>query len=165
MCGYRFEFKTCTECDTQNDITARHCWHCNHELVDPNDKLSRKASLGAVQNLAELPVIQTVLMPHKKDGKTLLRADYTVKTDTSTMIVSEYFHEQHESPFVVMKYKQFIKDIGADGCISDVLCRDDYSGPEMVTLKRNGKYYNVAKRHIGQPTPVTVHKKGQFQWT
>lgn len=165
MCGYRFEFKTCTECDTQNDITARHCWHCDHELVDPNDKLSRKASIGAVQNLAELPVIQTVLMPHKKDGKTLLRADYTVKTNTSTMIVSEYFHEQHESPFVVMKYKQFIKDIGADGCIADVLCRDDYSGPEMVTLKRNGKYYNVAKRHIGQPTPVTVHKKGQFQWT
>ena len=165
MCGYRFEFKTCPSCDTENDITARYCWNCQHELVDPNDKLSRKSSVGSAQNLDELPVIQTVLMPHKKDGKTLLRADYTVQSETKTIVVSEYFHESHESPFVVMKYRQFLKDIGASGTVEDVLGGDNYHGVERVTLKKNGRYYNVAKRHLGQPTPVTVHKKGQFQWT
>lgn len=165
MCGYRFEFKTCPSCDTENDITARNCWHCQHELVDPNDKLTRKASTGGLQNLDNLKVVQVVLMPYKKDGKTLLRADYTVAADAKAMIVSEFFHESHESPFVVMKYRQFLKDIGASGSIADVLDGDNYAGPEMVSLKKNGKYYNVLKRHIGQPTPVTVHKKGQFQWT
>ena len=66
---------------------------------------------------------------------------------------------------MVMKYRQFLKDIGASGTVEDVLEGDNYQGVERVTLKKNGRYYNVAKRHLGQPTPVTVHKKGQFQWT
>lgn len=164
VCGYRFEFKTCPGCNTENDITARYCWHCQHELVNPNDKLTNRASGGA-RSLENLAVVQVVLMPHIKDSKTLLRADYTVQHDDgSTLVVSEYFHEQHESPFVVLKYRQFLQDIGAAGSIDDVLARDGYAGPERVSLKKNGKYYNVLKRHIGTSSPVTVHQKGKFQW-
>lgn len=165
ICGYRFEFKTCPECNEQNDITARNCWSCHHELVDPNDKLTRKASAGNAKNLDELPVIQTVLMPHIKEGKTLLRADYTVQSGDKVMVVSEYFHEEHESPFVVMKYRQFLKDIGASGSVDDVLLHEQYSGPSKVTLKKNGRYYNVAKRHMdGEPTIISVHQKAKFKW-
>jgi DNA repair protein RadD len=44
-CDYYFEFKECTnqKCETENDITSRHCRACGQELIDPNDKLSMEA--------------------------------------------------------------------------------------------------------------------------
>jgi len=42
-CEHFFEFKECTNCQVQNDITSRHCRSCQHELIDPNAKLSLDA--------------------------------------------------------------------------------------------------------------------------
>ncbi len=39
-CSYYFQFKECENCGNNNDITARHCYSCKAELIDPNDKLS-----------------------------------------------------------------------------------------------------------------------------
>lgn len=38
-CGYRWTFKSCPECNAENDIAARRCHACKVELVDPNEKL------------------------------------------------------------------------------------------------------------------------------
>lgn len=38
-CEHYFEFKDCPSCGIKNDITARHCRECGHELIDPNAKL------------------------------------------------------------------------------------------------------------------------------
>lgn len=38
-CGYRWTSKECPECGSANDIAARHCSTCKHEIVDPNEKL------------------------------------------------------------------------------------------------------------------------------
>ncbi len=40
-CDYFFQFKTCTDCNVQSDITARACRGCGCELIDPNAKLTR----------------------------------------------------------------------------------------------------------------------------
>lgn len=46
-CDHFFEFKSCPVCIVQsdlkarNDITARQCRSCGHELIDPNAKLTR----------------------------------------------------------------------------------------------------------------------------
>lgn len=42
-CDYRFRFKECGQCNAQNDIAARVCHQCQHDLVDPDEKL--KAAL------------------------------------------------------------------------------------------------------------------------
>jgi DNA repair protein RadD len=41
-CDYYFEFKACPDssCGAQNDIAARLCHKCGHEIIDPNAKLS-----------------------------------------------------------------------------------------------------------------------------
>jgi len=39
QCRYRWTFKTCEACGTDNDIAARYCSSCKSELVDPNEKL------------------------------------------------------------------------------------------------------------------------------
>jgi len=38
-CNYRWSFKQCLECGHENDIAARYCEKCKHELIDPNEKL------------------------------------------------------------------------------------------------------------------------------
>lgn len=42
-CDYYFEFKECPSCNGKNDIVARYCRVCEHELLDPNRKLSKGA--------------------------------------------------------------------------------------------------------------------------
>jgi len=38
-CEYRWTFKECPHCNTENDIAARYCISCKGEIVDPNEKL------------------------------------------------------------------------------------------------------------------------------
>ena len=42
-CDYRFRFKECPNCNSQNDIAARVCQSCHKDLVDPDEQL--KAAL------------------------------------------------------------------------------------------------------------------------
>lgn len=43
QCDYRFRFRLCLHCQTENDIAARYCQQCAAVLVDPDDQL--KAAL------------------------------------------------------------------------------------------------------------------------
>jgi DNA repair protein RadD len=38
-CNYRWTFKECPHCQSENDIAARYCTVCKGEIVDPNEKL------------------------------------------------------------------------------------------------------------------------------
>jgi DNA repair protein RadD len=38
-CGFRFRFKLCPDCGTENDIAARACLSCRGVLVDPDKRL------------------------------------------------------------------------------------------------------------------------------
>lgn len=44
-CGYLFRFKICDKCLLENDISARNCVHCQHELMDTDKKLKEAMSL------------------------------------------------------------------------------------------------------------------------
>lgn len=35
-CNYKWTFKSCPHCNFENDISARHCYDCKKELIDPN---------------------------------------------------------------------------------------------------------------------------------
>tara|TARA_Y100000588_G_scaffold63394_1_gene62916 strand:- start:21681 stop:23429 length:1749 start_codon:yes stop_codon:yes gene_type:complete len=45
QCDYRFKFKECPQCGSENDIAARECSSCQHQLVDPDDKLRKALNL------------------------------------------------------------------------------------------------------------------------
>lgn len=40
-CGYRFRFKICNQCGTENDIAARECHRCGGLLIDADEKLKQ----------------------------------------------------------------------------------------------------------------------------
>ena len=76
-CDYLFLFKVCDSCAGNNDITARHCKYCNHELIDPNEKLTLEASSDE-----EIEVVQVESMSikiHNKGAKQMIRVTYKVK--------------------------------------------------------------------------------------
>jgi DNA repair protein RadD len=39
QCDYRFRFKECPHCGSENDIAARNCQQCKNAIIDPDDKL------------------------------------------------------------------------------------------------------------------------------
>lgn len=38
-CGYRWTFRACPWCESENDIAARYCASCKGEIIDVNEKL------------------------------------------------------------------------------------------------------------------------------
>lgn len=44
-CSYRFRFKLCPQCDTENDIAARVCQTCQADIIDPDDLLKKALNL------------------------------------------------------------------------------------------------------------------------
>lgn len=44
-CDYRFRFKLCPHCQTENDIAARTCQTCYQDIIDPDDILKKALNL------------------------------------------------------------------------------------------------------------------------
>lgn len=74
-CDYFFEAKECKKCGTLNDIAARICRKCDHELIDPDKKLTYRSS-GNVVKTSE--VFDFRLWPHSSGVAVI----YTTKTGT-----------------------------------------------------------------------------------
>lgn len=94
-CGFFFDFKPCPKCEAQNDTTARNCRDCGHELIDPNEKLTRKSSFKIGVEPVRVPVINADYTRHRKRGSSgldTLRVDYMVTLpNDKAEIISEWF--------------------------------------------------------------------------
>lgn len=161
ICGYRFEFKTCESCGCEdNDIAARNCSRCDAEFIDPNAKLTDIAST-VIHDFDALPVIQTIIGKHTKNGRHLLKVEHSAKDKADQIVVvSEYFYDVHESPFVLRKYGEFLNDLGLTDWarIDDVVKEGkEYKGFSAVVVKRAGKYLNVHRRVSGD-SPVIIER-------
>ncbi len=82
QCEFRFRFKTCEQCGTQNDIAARRCHGCQTLLVDADDKLKEALKLkdARVLRVSGMQLEATVngrglarlkVTYHDEDGATL----------------------------------------------------------------------------------------------
>jgi DNA repair protein RadD len=45
QCDYRFRFKECPHCGSENDIAARNCHQCHKAIIDPDDQLRNALKL------------------------------------------------------------------------------------------------------------------------
>lgn len=78
QCSGRWTFKKCPQCEAENDIAARRCHACDHELVDPNEKLR----LAFIEKKKDPTIRQTdeVIAWYPKatvsrSGKNMIRVD------------------------------------------------------------------------------------------
>jgi len=45
QCNYRFKYKQCPQCNSENDIAARTCQQCHVDLIDPDNQLKKALQL------------------------------------------------------------------------------------------------------------------------
>lgn len=104
-CDYYWSYKECPECSHKNDLTARKCESCNHEMINPNEKLI--AEFQAMKK--DLSQVQTdeVTFIRKKRTRSKAGGDMIqISFGTKFRIVQAYFSEKVQRNF----YELFLND-------------------------------------------------------
>jgi DNA repair protein RadD len=149
-CSYRFIYKECDYCQTQNSPSARHCWKCGGELIDPNAKLTRKAAIASGTPFF-VQVLDMSLQKHQTQNGDSLRVSYQVTDGEKKWAVSEFQRPGHENPFHRKRWHYFAEDTGAIGnTIENVLLEaGSLKVPSRLLVKKpkGKKYYEIEARH------------------
>lgn len=149
QCSFRWQKKTCEECGAENSLSARLCSNCNHELIDPNKKLTKETSGGSNVNpeeWQEVDLVGAVFKPTNLKGNTqvLLR----IRRDEAVRQIMVIINWNHPSPFFKMKSIQQLK----------VITGEDDNEQLIVTLE------NPDRGNTLLPISHTIEqrKKGDF---
>lgn len=141
-CNYRFIFKECPACTAQNSPSARHCYKCDAELIDPNDKLTRKAAI-APGTAFQVATISMTLRSHWKAESQSLRVDYSVTDGSATWGISEFL-----KGYGLHKFGQQTGAIGQTVDTIVAAARVLRMPTRLMVKKRRGsKYYEVVTRY------------------
>ncbi len=141
-CQYRFKFKSCPNCNFENDIAARACSNCQHLLVDPDDQLKKALQLkdSKVIRCAGMSMSQ-----HKESLKIIYH-------DEQGETLTEYFNLQHTKSrkvFDDLFERRIATQQKSSTCKSLAqvisLC-EKYIAPDFVIAKKQGHFWKVVDR-------------------
>jgi DNA repair protein RadD len=143
-CEYRFIFKECPECQTQNSPSARHCYKCDCELINPNDKLTRNPAIAAGTPFP-VAVMSMTLRQHWKGDSESLRVTYEVTDGDKTYELSEFIKQ-----WGLHKFMQQVGGI-ANTVELAVESASTLTMPSrlMIKKKKGSKYFEVCNRTPG----------------
>ena len=130
-CEGRWSHKVCPACAQENDITARHCSSCKHELIDPNDKLTLNDKPADVDKVISWRVQPWI----SHAGNKTVRIDFT--TDSKSFPV--WFNPKMRRQWDMLTYCT----VGKIGLSVDDYVALNPKRPETITAKKGGKYYRV----------------------
>lgn len=143
-CEYRFIFKECGECQAQNSPSARHCYKCDAELIDPNNKLTRNAAVGAGIPF-QAAVMSMTLRQHWKGDSESLRVTYNVTDGDKSWEVNEFMKP------TMWNWNRWAKETGcaANTVEGAVAVASLLRVPTrlMVKKKKGSKYFEIVSRY------------------
>lgn len=151
-CGYRWTGKDCPQCGEKNDISARHCYACKAEIVNPNDKLV--AEFKALKRDPTQPQTDVVLSMEAKEG--VSRAgNRTIRVDWSTphRNFSTWFQPDGKHGRAVKEWNQYQAATEHDTPETISYVKDTESGFFRVLA------YNLAADEAPTPSPTIPAKK------
>lgn len=128
QCSYRWTSKDCPQCEELNDIAARYCFRCRHELVDPNEKLRLEFKAKKRD-------------PYQKQCDIVL--DWKVKPSISKRGKAQY------SIDVTTPYRHFrfwVQRTATFGYMLADLHRLEWLGgraPKTITYRKDGNFFTV----------------------
>jgi DNA repair protein RadD len=147
-CGYRFRYKICHKCSSENDITARVCTNCDALLIDADSKL-RQAKLSKNAHVMKPDMIK---LEERKDknGNPYVEIkyfDYDAK----------YFSEFHflNNPTSLKKFNiDFLRshlrrpELGVNILTAEEVVR--YQGllrmPAFIIARKQGKFWKITEK-------------------
>ncbi|MCU4677506.1 DEAD/DEAH box helicase [Catenovulum sp. 2E275] len=136
QCSFRFKFKTCPQCQEENDIAARYCHQCQYALVDPDDQIKDALKLKNAMVIR----CQGILISEIKDQ---LKITYF---DEDAQELSEIFNLNSKK-----QRDRFNQTFG----------RRLANGAKPSEFKTNQQVLD-SKHLIPYPDFVIAHKKKQF---
>jgi DNA repair protein RadD len=125
-CSYRWTFKPCVHCEAENDIAARYCCECKHELIDPNSKLISDFQMkkkDPTQIQTDKVVAMRATPTLSKAGNECLRVDF----------VTEY------RSFPVWFTMKMQKHYDAFMAFTD----GGFTTPTTITYRKSGDFFRI----------------------
>lgn len=121
-CNYYWSFKECPECEHKNDLTARRCESCGHEMINPNDKL-----------IAEFTAFKKDLSQVQTDDITFIRRKETKSKQGQPMLAMSFGTEFRivQAFFSNKVQKKFY----------DLFLNDPTYSPKTITYKKSSSGY------------------------
>ncbi len=147
-CGYRFRFKICPKCATENDLTARNCSGCQEVLVDADTKL-KQARLSKNAHVLKPDTIELEGRRDRK-GASFLEVRYY---DYDAKYVSEIHYLDSETSLKKfninflrshMRRPEFYLPIES---VEDALrCQNFFRMPSFVIARKQGNFWRITEK-------------------
>ena len=136
-CTYYFEFKECENCSVQNDIAARQCRNCEHELIDPNAKLSVSQFSGA------------------QETKTVMQSSYWVQEVNDKVILHAYY-KCADGKYVFESYIPTASERAKNYFYGSFVLKHVKRGKIFYPHLQNAVYLRAMLKEIESPHSLTV---------
>ncbi len=148
ICDFRFRFKCCEECGSENDIAARNCRECNGIIVDPDKKLKEAMQLKDAHVLRP----DTMLFERgvDKSGKERLEVFYY---DVDGESLKEYFYFQNHGQKQAFYYnfvKPHLRNAGAQFKVESleqvILSFRLFRKPSFVIARKMKHFWTIREK-------------------
>ncbi|PKH24367.1 ATP-dependent helicase [Enterobacterales bacterium CwR94] len=147
QCDFRFRFKSCPQCNAENDIAARRCNTCDHILVDPDDML--KAALKLKDALVLRCAEMTLESGADAKGE-WLKATYF---DEEGVNVSERFRLQtpaQRQVFALLFMRPHQRapgvELGWQSAADVVALRPLLRHPDFIVARKKDRFWQVREK-------------------
>lgn len=147
-CGYRFRYKICPSCASENDISARECKGCSSVLVDTDKKLKEAMSLKDCHILH--PDTMTLEASFDKKGKERLEIRYY---DLDAEYLSEYFYFDQDNAdkiffynFIRMHHKTPEKKLIIKNIQQAIDSQDKFRMPKYVIAQKKKYFWQIREK-------------------
>ncbi|MFM2482698.1 DEAD/DEAH box helicase family protein [Celerinatantimonas sp. YJH-8] len=141
QCHYRFRYKQCPQCLTENDIAARICQHCKYRLIDPDDLLKKAL------NLKDAKIIRCSGMSFSKQNNILIICYYDEdgmelkekfnfsKSDSMQKFIALFGKRQWQTPIEITHIDQVLN------------YQHQFRHPDFVIARKSkNHYWNIQER-------------------
>jgi DNA repair protein RadD len=149
-CSHYFEWKDCPNCQLPNDKTSRLCRGCEHELIDPNAKLSLKPAQEPRETFAVLQAKYWVLegtegpqfycMYSTMNGLQIYESFY-IKNDRMKNIFYGVFLTKH-----VLKPSQYYPVLSSIHHLRKLLESGEIETPNSLECVYEKNHYRIKRR-------------------
>ncbi len=147
QCDFRFRFKECGHCGSENDIAARQCHHCSAQLIDPDTKLKEALKLN------DAKVIRCSGMSFsikKKDNAEMLKVCYH---DEEGAELAEHFafvtsgQKKAFQHYFVRHHKCRVEDNYCPRSAQDVIDNQiKYRAPDFVIARKEKHFWTIREK-------------------
>lgn len=147
-CGFRFRFKLCDSCGSEQDIAARVCQDCRHLLVDTDKKLKEIMSLKDA-HVMRVDSMDLVINVDKKFHQRLEVHYY----DADGEALKEYFSLKTQEELKAFQYHFLRMHDRLPGKFLSIKCAEDvlshkqrFRSPQFVVARKKNQYWEVREK-------------------